>query len=206
MESIDAVPGPPDADLDRAVRRSVFRLVVSIVALVLALGAAGLWLEAELFAAAQWVEVHVGLPGLAAIVFLADSITTPVPPDLALVVIAKSALRDEWWWIVPFLGLVSAAGGNVGFFLGAKLGGTRLAERMVGRFRRTHGALIARRGWIGVALGALTPLPFSLTCWFAGMVGMRHSAVAATCLLRVPRFVAFYLIVDHSPMLLRALS
>jgi membrane protein YqaA with SNARE-associated domain len=162
--------------------------------------------EQELLATTSWVAARLGPLGLAACVFIADAITSPFPPDLVLIVVAKSALAASSVWFVPVLGAVSAVAGNVGFLLGRKLGETRLGESFIGRFRTRHLPAVGRYGWIAIVIGALTPVPFSVTCWLAGMLRMRWATVAAVCLLRIPRFILYYWILSHSTTLLRLVS
>jgi membrane protein YqaA with SNARE-associated domain len=51
---------------------------------------------------------------------------------------------------------------------------------------------VRRYGAGALALGALSPLPFSICCWAGGALRIRPSIFLAVALLRIPR-VAFYL-------------
>lgn len=196
---------PHAGELDAYVRRTVIQGSLLLVALLVAIAYVGLRYDQQLLAVTAFVERNLGLWGLATLVFLADSFTLPVPPDLVLMVIANSSAAEGWRWLVPLLGFVSAIAGMFGFVLGAKLRTTRIAQHMVGRFQQRNAGLLLRYGWVAVALGALTPIPFSITCWIAGMLQLRWTAVAAACLLRVPRFAVYYLLISHSTRLLQGL-
>ncbi len=188
-------PGSPprgdDADLRSYARRNVALGFVVLVALFGGLGLVGIRYARELEAMANAVAHALGVPGLALLIVAADAATAPVPPDLVLVVVAKSELSARWIVIVPLLGIVSAASGSLGYLVGIGLGRTRSARIQFERWRRSQDAVVRWGRW-GVALGALTPVPFSLTCWAAGMVHMRYRDFFWVTLLRVPRFVVYY--------------
>jgi membrane protein YqaA with SNARE-associated domain len=63
--------------------------------------------------------------------------------------------------------------------------------------------LIDRYGYWAVALGALTPIPFSITCWSAGMLRLGFGRFLLVALLRVPRFVGYYVVIAYSSELVR---
>ena len=188
--------------LRRYVRSSIIKGVLGLVGLVAGMAFVGKYFDTELVLATTWVYDHLGLAGLAAILLLTDSFITPIPPDVLLIIIAKSALADSWWIVVPGLGVLSSGAGMIGWHLSRRVGDTRLMRLMFGRFRRRHRALVARYGTVAVALGALTPIPFSVTCWAAGIFQMPFKRFAWVTLLRIPRFVGYYLLIAWSVDLL----
>jgi membrane protein YqaA with SNARE-associated domain len=149
------------------------------------------------------VEQHLGVAGLGALVFVSDTLISPLPPDVVLVVIAKTELAADWRWLVPLGGALSALAGCVGFFIGRWLGERRRAVPRWIRGDRLNQALVTRYGRWAVVLGAMTPIPFSVTCWLAGMCNMRFSAFAPITLLRIPRFVVYYLAIAQADVVLR---
>lgn len=189
---------PPDiseAELQRYVRRSLVRAAVVLLLLVGGLAVVGQVWEQELLAAVRWILDTVGLPGLCGVLFVSDSFITPFPPDALLVVVSKSGLRDQWPLIVLLFGVVSVVAGNVGWWLGGRLGSTRAPRAYLRRFGRMPHALVERYGRRAVAIGALTPVPFSVTCWAAGMLDMPWRRFWPVTLLRIPRFFLYYLLI-----------
>jgi membrane protein YqaA with SNARE-associated domain len=174
----------------KAFRKAAWSLAVLFVVVVMV----GAIFEQELMHAAEWTERTVGVAGLGAMVFLTDTFTLPFPPDLALLVVASSARRAEWYWIVPLLGCTSALGGCVGWWFGTKLSRVRWVSRINAHLQQKQSALFTRYGGLTVAIGSLTPVPFSVTCWAAGALGMPFRTFLPPCLLRIPRFIAYYLI------------
>jgi len=195
-----------DPALTALVRRALWMSAVLLLALVLGVGALGVFYRAELLGVTQWIFLNLGIPGLALIVFAADGLNSPIPPDLALVVVANSELVGRAWSLVLFLGVVSVIAGNLGWLLGAKLGETRLGRLVMGRFGSRAAALVRRFGMWGVAIGALTPIPFSLTCWAAGMLQMEWQRFTLVTLLRFPRYALYYWAIAYSETLLRSLA
>ncbi len=187
-----------EVELDRYLRGAFRRTAWSLALLFVALVCVGALFEAELLAAAQWTERAVGVAGLAGFVFIADSFTLPLPPDLALIVVANSARRNDWMWIVPLLGCVSAVGGVLGWWFGTRLSATRWVRRIKEQMERRQSALLTRYGGLAVAVGALTPVPFSVTCWTVGALGLPFRTFILPCCLRVPRFVAYYWVLANA--------
>jgi membrane protein YqaA with SNARE-associated domain len=181
------------------VRRSLLNTAVGLALLLAALGIVGVVWEDELLAATAAVYRWLGLGGLAFLVLAADTLISPIPPDVVLVVISKTTLAPAWLWLVPAAGLVSAVAGSFGWLLGRRLGRTTRWMRP----RSLDRALVTRYGRWAVVLGALTPIPFSLTCWLAGMYRIPYRHFAPITLLRIPRFVAYYLAIANADSLLR---
>ncbi len=178
------------------VRENLAKALIGIAVLVLGLGALGYFLEQELIVATNWIVTRVGFTGLCAALYVADSLVTPFPPDVLLLVIAKSRLAEHWPTYVTTLGFVSVAAGCTGFFIGRWLGTQRWARRVFGEFKEDHATFLRRYGFWAIVLGAVTPLPYSVTCWSAGVMGLRFSTVlSASILFRVPRFVLYYLVI-----------
>lgn len=177
---------------------NVLRAALSLGVMFGLMVVASATLDDEILAFTHWVHRSVGIAGLAAILFCADSVTAPFPPDVLLVVVAKTKLSLDWAWLVPLGGLLSTVAGTAGWLIGAQLGQHRALAPAITRFRSRHGAFIERYDQLTVALGALTPLPFSLTCWSAGAVGMPLSRFVPVGLLRIPRYVVYYLVIAYA--------
>jgi membrane protein YqaA with SNARE-associated domain len=197
-------PPPDDRELAAYVRRKVISGVLLLAVLIGGVGFVSIFYEAELLAFTKLVFDTVGFGGLVFILFLSDSVITPIPPDAVLLVISKSSLHAHWPLVILGIGVMSSVAGCVGWALGGKLRSTRLGRRWLSR-AKTNRALVERYGPWAVALGALTPIPFSVTCWTAGLFEMRFAPFAVVTLLRVPRFVGYYAAIAYAEPLLRLL-
>jgi membrane protein YqaA with SNARE-associated domain len=86
----------------------------------------------------------------------------------------------------------SLIGGSVGFYLGRLLGKTQRFQRFVqGRGSQAY-VLVQERGSMAVAIGAVTPIPYSVICWSCGALDFPYGRMMLISLLRIPR-IAFYL-------------
>jgi membrane protein YqaA with SNARE-associated domain len=195
-----------EASGDAYLRRNLLRALASLVLLFAAMLVAGVLFDRELLEFTQWVERSIGLPGLALLLFFADSVGTPIPPDALLIVVAKTELSRDWAWLVPLGGVLSSVAGAAGYAIGAALGRHPALTPWIAWLSRRHGTLIERYDRLTVALGALTPLPFSLTCWSAGAMGMPLSRFVPVSLLRVPRYVVYYLAIAYADRIAQSLA
>ena len=195
---------PSDPELRAYIRRNLIKTGVILVLVIVVTGFVGIYFNREAMAACQWVMDEVGLMGLAAILFVSDAFCAPIPSDFVLVVVAKSDISHFWPIVIPVLALWSSFAGAVAWYLGTKVGHTAWATRWLGRLQsgQNH-ALVAKLGKWGVALGALTPIPYSLTCWTAGMLQLTLREIFWVNLLRMPRFFAYYLAFSYSDEIIR---
>ncbi len=195
---------PPltDADLQEYIRANLVRGAVALGVLIVGLAIVGKYFEEQLLFVTTSAYSRLGFAGLASILLVTDSFISPVPPDLLLIVIAESDLAASWWVAVPALGVLSSGAGLLGWAVSRRVGSTRLPQLVFGRFQRHNAALVERYGTLAVALGALTPIPFSVTCWTAGMFQLPFNRIAWVTLLRIPRFVGYYLLIAWSVHLL----
>jgi len=182
------------------VKRLTGKAIVGILVLGVLVGLAGAYFESHMVTASEWVTGSLGLPGLLLGVALTDTIISPVPPDLFLIVIAKGELASSWAWVGPLAGFASAGGGFAGSFVGRAIG-TRWLGARTRRLLAEQGPVLQRYGVWAIVLGAVTPLPFSVVCWLAGMARIRPVQIAAVSLLRVPRFVLYYLFIVYADRL-----
>ncbi len=190
------IEGKAPSFSDPELRPHVKAAVFSIFLLAIALIACGIWLEPELKRLGKQVYDAMGIPGLTLMVYLGDSVITPIPPDVALVIIQRSGLSQNAWWLVTWLGLVSAAAGFTGWYLGHKLRSTKFPRRIFGPKLETAESLMKKFGPIAVAIGALTPFPYSVTTWTAGIFNVPLRKMIIPTLLRVPRLWIYYWILD----------
>lgn len=174
------------------IRDAFFKTVAGILAALVLLGALGFVFEPELESFALWVVDRLGFAGLAATLLVTDTFVPPFPNDVLLLVIAKSGLKADWPVYVGLLGLVSTLAGIQGWALGKWLGRSAFMRMIFGEFRVEHEDQIRRYGIWAVIAGAMTPFPFSLTCWGAGVLGLGFWPVLTACLFRIPRFFLYY--------------
>ncbi len=185
-------------ELSSYIRRNLLRAVLVLIALFGGLSVVGSIFQEQLLAVTHGIYATIGVAGLLATLFITDAIFSPLPPDLVLIVIANSALRDQWPWLLPVIGLLSALAGNVGWWFGHRFSKFEWSTRFVGKLRDKYAKQVLRYDRWAVTLGAITPLPFSLICISSGALGMRWRRLAPITLLRLPRFAVVYAVIAYS--------
>lgn len=184
-------PAPVAAGDDSALfRRLAWQTVAS--GLVLAGGAAlvGALFQEELVAASEAFVAMFGGLGVVAGFWMADAAPMPFPPDAFT---AFALFGGMPFWEVAALGSVgSVLGGMTGWSIGRWLSRTRAYRRVMDRHGATAERLLARYGDATLVAAILTPLPYSLTSWACGALGMPLGRFTAWSLVRSVR-VAGYL-------------
>ena len=174
-------------------RDNLVKAISALVIFIVLMTVLGFLFEDELTVGTTWVVERIGFIGMCMILLVTDTLVTPFPPDILLVVIAKSPLAENWQQYVVTLGAVSVCAGMMGWGIGRWLGHFRWSQRLFGEFKDDHHDFIRKYGFWAVVIGSITPLPYSVTCWTAGVLGLRWTTVlAASVLFRIPRFVLYY--------------
>ena len=182
----------PDRDLvaDFDGRRLLKKGVLAAAAIVLTIGGLGLiFRQPILDASGAFVEV-LGGPGIALGFFIPDAFAFPLPHEAFSTLGLFGGM--PFWIVVAWASVGSLAGGSVGWVIGVRLSHTRWFRRIMAGRGAEANQLVGRYGKIAVAIGAVSPLPYSVCCWAAGALGMRFRPFFLVSLLRIPR-VAFYL-------------
>lgn len=123
-----------------------------------------------------------------------DLIISPIPPDIFLLLLAKSEAYPYRDLVVLGMGVASTLAGISAWFLAKNV----IKEAWLGKkfqaYMKDNEAQMRKFGKWMVALGALTPLPYSMTCWAAGVIRMDFKAFMLMSSLRVIRFSGYYYI------------
>jgi membrane protein DedA with SNARE-associated domain len=152
--------------------RLLLSLGAAIISITLIFAAVGYLFREPLLAFARWFVGELGGVGVALGFFIPDAFTVPLPND------AFSALGLAGG--LPFVEVVawstggSLAGGSVGFLIGRRLSLTGWYKRVMADRGAQVKVLIERHGSVGIALAALTPLPYSLASWAAGTSSLSY--------------------------------
>ena len=106
-------PDPSEGGEFSYVQRNVVLTAVSLLLLFVGVGVLGIFFEERLLDATSAIYDVLGLPGLLAILFVSDAVISPVPPDVVLIVLANSPAHAIWTYLIPAIGLMSAAAGHI---------------------------------------------------------------------------------------------
>ena len=184
-----------DAPTRAFVRKKIWTSVILFLGLIAAVGISGLFLRDEMTTLANAVNNRLGFTGLATVLLVSETVVSPLPPDLVLSVVATSDLSDDWPVLVGILATLSTLGGHLGWFLGMRVGGSRAARLVLGRYRRRSIAIMRRFGLWAIVLAALTPVPWSVTSWTAGILRMPWRLFLLGSLIRFPRIMVYYIVI-----------
>lgn len=181
------------------IRENLIKAVIALVVFAIAISVLGYLFEDELTMGTNWVVERIGFLGLCLILLVTDTLVMPFPPNILLVVIAKSPLAEQWPIYVLILGIILSFAGLMGWGIGRWLGHFEFVQRIFGEFKQDHREFIRQYGFWAVAIDSITPLPFSMTCWTAGVMGLRAMTVLLAALIfRVPRFFLFYWLITST--------
>jgi membrane protein YqaA with SNARE-associated domain len=190
-------PAPPDAPLPLTeggappgLRRLFLQLIVGIVIFMGIVAVLALAFEDVLLATGQGFVERLGGPGVGLAFFILDAVWLPIPHETfsGLALVGGMPFVEVWVW-----GSVgSLAGGMVGYTVCRRIGRQDWFQRWLARKGGDAHAAVRRWGVMGVALGAVSPLPYSISAWAAGALGMELRPFVLVSLLRIPR-VGFYL-------------
>ncbi len=172
------------------VRSLAWKLLLGIFVLVAGFAVLGRLYKKPLLA---WSEAFVdwaGGPGVALAFLIPDMSALPVPQDAFAAAAWVGGM--SYSTVVAWATLGSLVGGNLGFLIGILLSRRPFFERLMATRGQSVRALVRRYGGWGLAIAALSPLPYSMGCWASGALGMAWGRFMLVSLLRIPR-IAFYL-------------
>jgi len=165
------------------------RTLVTIVLLVAALAVAGSRYQEQIVDFGDAFVGQFGAFGVAFGFFLPDAFTLPVPHDLVLALGVAGGLPDLSIIIAASIG--SLVGGTTAFFIAKAVTHLPKVRQVLEQRAAPAKALMARYGITAVALGALTPLPYSLICYACGLLEMPFPKFFLISQLRILRVVIY---------------
>lgn len=182
---------PTDASTDDlGVRKLIIQSVVGLIGLLAILFVVGLLWYQPLVAAGKLMVATLGGPGLLVVFFLLDGLWLPIPHETFSGLALVGGM--DFWAVGAWASAGSLVGGPFGFAIARRIGHMAWFQRfMRGRGRQAF-AIVERYGTTGLAIGAITPLPYVWTTWAAGALGMPWRTFLPVSLLRIPR-ILFYL-------------
>lgn len=122
-----------------------------------------------------------------AVFFASESFLGLVPPEIF---IAWAAKTDYPLIFLSLLATLSYAGGIISYFIGKTIAAIPRVNAYFNVKMSKHIKMIRRWGGFLIVVGALLPIPFSITSIAAGVIGYKFTNYLLFGLLR---FVRFYL-------------
>lgn len=133
--------------------------------------------------------------GVLAFFFVSETLLGIIPPEIF---IAWADKMSNPWLYLSFLALLSYAGGLISYWLG--VGITKIPRVHDYMQLKMETQLKNSKKWGGflIIVGALLPLPFSISCIAAGIIKFPFKNVILYGSLRLARFLIYGLIIFNA--------
>lgn len=187
-------------DLQKLKMKLFFASFLTLFSIVIAMGLISFFFADEIHFISQWVLEKFGFFFLVLIVFVSDTFISPVPPDVVLLIIAASSLADHWFIYVGVIALTSLIAGYTAWMIGTFLSRRKWMPQFLEKMANEQGESIKKYGMWAIILGALTPLPFSMTCMSAGVLRMDIKTFSKGVFWRVPRVFIYYWVIKSAEL------
>lgn len=178
------------SDTGDARRRLVVQTLLGLAGVVALITALGVFFREPLTALATTLLDTFGLPGLFVGVVASDAFSFPVPQSAYFVV--TIAAESSPVAVVSVASAASLLGGTIAYHIGPWVARAPLIGDRLQQLRSRGEQFFERWGFWAVAIAAVTPVPFPIGCWLAGLYEMPFGRFFAAILLRIPRFVVYY--------------
>jgi len=170
------------------VKAAVMLGVIFVLAVIL-----GLLFKPQLESVGEWLVGEFGYIGIFITVLVMDTFIMPLSPDIVIFISIAGSMNP--FWALLAMTAASIIGGHFGYLIGKFIGHRKIVRDIMGRNYYKGIYLAERYGMWAVVLGAFTPVPFSTTCWLAGIFELRYPEFLIAASYRIPRFLLWYLII-----------
>ncbi|MGZ0017243.1 YqaA family protein [Yeosuana sp. AK3] len=133
-------------------------------------------------------------PGVLMVFFASETFLGLVPPEIF---IAWSGKMDQPWLYLGLLAVLSYLGGLCSYWIGISI--TKMPSVHNYLEQKMAKQLKNSKKWGGflIVVGALLPLPFSISCMAAGIIEFPFKSVMLFGSLRLVRFLIYGLVIFH---------
>ena len=170
--------------------------LAGVVLLIVGLGVASYFLKDWMEHVSQEFIALTGAWGVGLGFFIPDAFTLPIPPDTFLVAGLLGKLSFNTILFSASLG--SILGGSLGFLMIRSLARIPRIEAWLDQKVSKGKAFMNQYGLWALAIGALTPLPYSMMCWACGIVRVRFLPFFLVSLLRIPRVALYIFLIEQT--------
>lgn len=179
-------------------KTQVLRGLLGLLVFGLLFGLLSVLFHEELTTFTTWVFTHLGLPSVFLLLFLADALASPIPTGSVILWLTLHHYPQDAVSLVALTGVISALSGHAAFAGGRLLARSRkkyakcwlLQPLFI--LQERHAPRVERAAPLSVALFGLSPIPFAVICWAAGLLQLPFRTVALPCFIRVVRYFTLY--------------
>src|SRR5690554_6088215 len=151
-------------------RRLLWQSLGIMLVMFASAAALGYWLRDPITALATDFVRVLGPLGIFLGVLAADALSFPIPASTYL--FAGVAADAAVFPVLIATSLASLIGGALAYLIGPQIARIPFLDRRLELFRPRGEALFKRWGAWAVGIAAVTPMPFSIICWLAGIYRM----------------------------------
>lgn len=169
------------------------KLLLGAAALVAIVSLLGHYFRSELETLGRAFVERFGYAGIATGTYIADGLHCPVPPQFYMLASITSGWSELWTIVAVCIG--SILGGITAYAIARKATSVPFLKRLLARTQRKLDWLFERYGYWAVAIGSLTPVPYSFLCYVAGGYRMPPRIFVALSLFRIPKVVLYFYLV-----------
>ncbi len=174
----------------REAYKLALKFVLGVLGLVAIVSLLGHYYRDELETMGRALLDRFGYAGITLGTFIADGFHFPIPPQFYML-----ASIAAGWSVVGTLVAVcigSLLGGFTAYSIARKASHLRVFQRLLARTQSKVDWLFERFGYWAVALGSLTPIPYSMLCYVAGAHRMPAKTFVVLALFRIPKVILYF--------------
>ena len=169
---------------------------LALAGLLALLGVSSYFLKPWMESVSQEFIALTGVWGVGLGFFFPDAFTLPIPPDTFLVAGILGNL--SFYEILVAASLGSILGGTLGFLMIRSVTKIPRIEQWIDQKVSRGKLFMEEYGLWALAIGALTPLPYSVMCWACGIVRVRLVPFLLVSLLRIPRVAVYIFLIEQT--------
>ncbi len=171
----------------------VLRLIAGLGIILVLAGTLAHWARPQCEGLARGFVAAYGYWGIALGTLLADGFHFPIPPQFYMLL--SIASQASVYWSLSVIAAASVLGGVVGYATARVVANSAWVAARTERSRRLLERAVLRFGARAALVASLLPIPYSILCYLSGLNRMPPRFLALLCLCRIPKLIAFYLLV-----------
>lgn len=174
--------------------RLLVRVVLGLCVLLLATAVVAHAFRSELEAIGRGFVDRFGVTGMALGTMISDASHIPIPPQFYMLMGITSGVPAITTLAAVNIG--SFFGGWIAYFLARRFSRFGWFERRLARPRELSQRVFERYGSWAPVVASFLPLTYAALCYLCGLSGLSKRGFALVTLIRVPRLIAYYYLVQ----------
>ena len=156
------------------------KLIGTLILLILLGGLCGVLFRSQIEFLGSWLIGQLGIWGLVIGTLITD--TSPLPLTSEPIAIIGFGAKVPLWIIICTMSATSHLAGPIGYLCGHSVRNFSFVQKLLNGKLKPLSLFVHKHGIAAVAMGALLPIPYALTTWIAGAVGIGfwHTFLAST--------------------------